>query len=62
MTPISIFVNAFPLDLPLSRLEELLTDYRRRLLHPQPGDSPAWYCRAAIDQLEARLSDRPVAS
>jgi hypothetical protein len=54
--------NPFPPDVPISRLELLLADYRRRLLHPQPGDPPEWYCRAVIDQLEARLNDRPQAS
>jgi hypothetical protein len=55
-------VNPFPPDLPVSRLEELRAEYRRRLHDPHPGDPPAWYCASVIDQIEARLNDRPVAS
>ena len=45
-----------------SRLEELLVEYRERLLYPQLNDPPDWYIRAIIDVIEARLNDRPIAS
>jgi hypothetical protein len=56
------FVNPFPPDMTVSRLEELVAEYRRRLLAPEPGGLPNWYIRAILDVLEARLNDRPIAS
>jgi hypothetical protein len=55
-------VNAFPPDMELPHIEQLLGDYRDHLRSPRPHDPPEWYIRAIIDVLEARLNHRPVAS
>jgi hypothetical protein len=60
--PAGTIVNLFPADLAKRRAEALLTEYRRRLDHPSGDGPPAWYCRAAITELEALAADRRVAA
>jgi hypothetical protein len=50
-------VNPFPPNVPVSRLEELLGEYRRIL---QARDLPTWYCTAIIAAIESSLNDQAV--
>jgi hypothetical protein len=55
-------VNVLPPDLAPSRLADLATEYRQRLQDADPEGPPAWYIRAILNAITARLSDRPNAS